>query len=146
MVLPFLKNILTDPCLSRTCPKISQWFSFTWYPGTFQTVAVQWVRLCVGPLRAKSQFPTCPLTRLSDISHHKPTGFQSQTLWVLVFPVQVFWAVEPNVGFGPFAPQGLFGYEIPPTCGLLHQAESGLDYISTPSTHLLVAFFISSLV
>ena len=33
-----------------------------------------------------------------------PTNSQSQTLWGLTFPVQVFWAGEPDVELEPLPP------------------------------------------
>lgn len=40
---------------------------------------------------------------LPDISS---AGFQSQMLWGLVFTMQVPWAREPDVGFGPLTAKG----------------------------------------
>lgn len=88
-VLPSPKKFPTDLCLSGTRPKISQCISVTYDPGAFQTVASilglrtnEFVRESV---KSGISVLYSPLTLLEVWL----TGFQSQMLWGLPFPVQV---------------------------------------------------------
>ena len=71
------------------------------------------------------QFPLA----LLDVS---PTGFQIQTLWGLVFSMQVTQAGGHSVGLRPEG--GLCSCDILPTCGLSHQ---GYGFHQTASLPLL---------
>lgn len=65
-VLPSLENFPTDPCLSGTHPKISQWAFFLYTPGAFQAAASVLnlrVRLCT-PFKSKVLVSSCPLALL----------------------------------------------------------------------------------
>lgn len=70
-------------------------------PGTFQTAASA-LGLGVSevvhvPLKSRVLVSDCSLALL-DIS---PASFQRQTLWGLIFLVQLPWAGEPNAGLRP---------------------------------------------
>ena len=54
------------------------------------------------PFKSKVSFSYKTLALL-DVSL---TGFQSQMLWGFIFPEQLSWAGETDVGFGAVSPQG----------------------------------------
>lgn len=73
------------------------------------------VNICMLPLTADFLVSYSCLALL-DI---KTTGFQSQILWEIIFPVQVTQAGEPDVGLSPHSSGEDFqGYDIPPAIGL----------------------------
>lgn len=53
------------------------------------------------PFKRSTSVPGSPLD-LVDLS---PVGFQSQTFWGLIFPLQVPRVEVPDVGHTPLAPQ-----------------------------------------
>ena len=90
------ETIPTDPYSYSTCPKISQWISFTCNLGACQTSAF------APRLRANDIMHThfkngvsvscCFLTVLYQI----PFSFQSQMLWSSSCQCKAPWLVEPN--------------------------------------------------
>ena len=144
-MLPSLEKVPTDPCRSCTRPKINQWISFTYNPGTFQTAASVlgfWSEFVHMPFKSRVSFSYSPLA-LSEVS---PTGCQSQMLWWLIFPLQVPQAGEPDFGLRPMLVwEDFHNCDIPPTCGLqCWGCGFWLDHISVPHTHLDVAFSLYS--
>lgn len=109
---------LTDSCLSGTHPKNSQWISFPYNSGAFQTAASVLelrVSLCTRTLRAKFVFYSC-----SALLDACPVGFP---------------------GCFPQSSGKLTWLDIPCSCGTLHWGcESWLGWISTLPTYLNVAF------
>ena len=72
------------------------------------------------PFKSRVSVSHSPLALL-DVSL---TGYQRQTSRGLVFLVQVPQTGDFDVGLRPLTSEqggGLHGYDIPPTCGLLHQ-------------------------
>ena len=101
---PYPEEVPIDPGPSSTCPKISQWLSL-YEPSAFQAAAsalgLRESKFVCNPLKNRVSVSHTP-PALPDIS---PTGFQTQILWVFIFPVQVSQAGEPDVELRPLAPQ-----------------------------------------
>ena len=118
---------------SGICPKINQLISFLYDPGALQVLELghgeSWV--CIQALHKGSfDFP-----QPTGSPGYKPTNSQSQTLWGLFFPVQVFWAGEPDVELESLPPWILLR-------GVIFLPWVLASPHLCPPTHLEVAFSI----
>lgn len=100
-VFPSLDKVPAGSCLSSSCFKISQWVSFTYGLGSFQSVAVALdLRASVFALehiKGRSSISYISMIRLVLNS----IDFQSHMFWGLVFPVQgrvLYFGISPDCG------------------------------------------------